>query len=164
MPIFDSDELLAAQLHRPDTDFTIKKLYVKDASYEAPNTPRIFETPGWTPDVDLHLHTETARFGSTEYEVALRATVTVTDEERTMYLVEVTVAGLFAITGLTEEEVAPVLGVYCPTILFPYLREVVSDLAVRGGFPQLVLAPVNFQALFRRHREEEALSPSAPGS
>lgn len=158
MPVHDREALEAAQLDRPGAGFRIRKLYVKDASFESPNAPQVFGAGEWKPDVDLHLHTETARFGGSGYEVTLRATVTVTSEERTLYLAEVSLAGLFEIPDLPEDALPPVLGSYCPSILFPYLREVVSDLSVRGGFPQLVLKPVNFEALYRQHhlRQESA--------
>ena len=164
MPIFDSEELTSARVIRPGTDFSITKLYVKDVSFESPNSPRVFEIVEWKPDVDLHLHTETVRFSDTDYEVSLRASVTVTCQERTMYLTDVTVGGAFAITGLTEEELAPILGSYCPSILFPYLREAVSDLAVRGGFPQLVLSPVNFDALYQGQGKGAPAPPPTPAS
>ena len=156
MPVHDREALEAAQLDRPGAGFRIRKLYVKDASFESPNAPQVFGAGEWKPDVDLHLHTETARFGVSGYEVTLRATVTVTSEERTLYLAEVSLAGLFEIPDLPEDTLPPVLGSYCPSILFPYLREVVSDLSVRGGFPQLVLKPVNFEALYRQHLRQES--------
>lgn len=155
MPVHDREALEAAQLDRPGAGFRIRKLYVKDASFESPNAPQVFGVEEWRPDVDLHLHTETARFGVSGYEVTLRATVTVTSGERTLYLAEVSLAGLFEIPDLPEGTLPPVLGSYCPSILFPYLREVVSDLSVRGGFPQLVLKPVNFEALYRQRLRQE---------
>ena len=161
MPDYDSDALDAAQIDRPDVNFEIKKLYLKDASFESPNAPRVFATREWKPNVDFHLHTETGQFGASTYEVTLRATVTVTNEERTLYLAEVSVAGLFEISGIAKDGLPPLLGSYCPTILFPYLREVVSDLSVRGGFPQLVLRPVNFEALYQQQRRQEAARADA---
>ena len=140
MPDYDSDALDAAQIDRPGIDFQIKKLYLKDTSFESPNSPRVFATRDWNPNVDFHLHTETGQFGASTYEVTLRATVTVTNAERTLYLAEVSVGGLFGKSRESPRDaLPPLLGSYCPTILFPYLREVVSDLSVRGGFPQLVL-------------------------
>ena len=155
MPEYDSEALAATQAERPDVNFEIRKLYLKDSSFESPNSPSVFATREWNPNVDFHLHTETANFGASTYEVTLRTTVTVTNQERTLYLAEVTVAGLFAVSGIGKEGLPPLLGSYCPSILFPYLREVVSDLSVRGGFPQLVLRPVNFEALYQRHRQQE---------
>ena len=168
MPIFDSEALAAARLMRSGTDFSITKLYLKDVSFESPNTPRVFAIQQeWKPDVDLHLDTVAVQFSASEYEVSLRSSVTVTLEDKTMYLADVTVGGAFVISGLGKEELGPILGSYCPSILFPYLREVVSDLSVRGGFPQLVLSPVNFDALYGdQHRDAgpELQSEPAPGS
>lgn len=141
----------------PDgADFTIKKIFVKDVSFESPGTPHIFMRE-WKPDVGMHLHSQAIRFSPSDYEVTLSATVTVKVEEETAFLCEAQMAGVFAIVGLTSEELKLTLGSYAPTILFPYLREVVSDLSVRGGFPQLVLAPVNFDVLFGQQlqRDEE---------
>ena len=161
MPDYDSEAVDAAQIDRPGVNFEIKKLYLKDASFESPNSPEVFATREWNPNVDYNLHTETGRFGASTYEVSLRATVTVTSGERTLYLAEVSVAGLFGISGIVRAGLGPLLESYCPSILFPYLREVVSDLSVRGGFPQLVLRPVNFEALYRQHRRQESASPGA---
>ncbi len=156
MPEYDSEALDAALIDRPGVTFDIRKLYLKDASFESPNAPRVFATRDWKPNVDFHLHTGTAQFGASDYEVTLRATVTVTNQERTLYLAEISVAGLFEISGIGKEGLPPLLGSYCPSILFPYLREVVSDLSVRGGFPQLVLRPVNFEALYQQHLRQES--------
>ena len=153
MAEFSSEALTNAQLQPPDGEFAIKKLYVKDVSFESPNSPFIFTTQ-WEPNMELQLHTEAVKFASADFEVTLMGTVTVTSDSETLYLAEVTVAGVFLITGLTQEEMGPVLGSYCPAILFPYLREAVADLSVRGGFPQLVLAPVNFDALYYEHLSE----------
>ena len=162
MPVYDSEALDAAQTEGPGIVFQITKLYLKDTSFESPNTPRVFGAKEWAPDVDLHLHTETGQFGPSSYEVTLRATVTVTQGERTLYLTEVSMAGLFEISGVAKSRLPPLLGSYCPSVLFPYLREVVSDLSVRGGFPQLVLRPVNFEALYQQHLRQESDRPD-PG-
>ena len=136
-------------------DFQIKKLYLKDISFESPNSPHVF-TQEWKPNVDMQLNSEVRRFGSDDYEVTLTTTVTVKVGDATAFLCEVQAAGMFGIAGVSDAEMGPLLGSYCPNILFPYLREAVSDLSVRGGFPQLVLAPVNFEALYARHMEEQA--------
>lgn len=161
MPDYDSEAMDAAQLDRPGVTFDIRKLYLKDASFESPNSPGVFATREWNPNVDFHLDTGTGQFGDSVYEVSLRATVTVTNRERTLYLAEVSVAGLFEISGIGKAGLDPLLESYCPSILFPYLREVVSDLSVRGGFPQLVLRPVNFEALYQQKRRQDSASPGA---
>lgn len=140
------------------SDFQIRKLYIKDISFESPSAPHIF-TRQWQPAIELQLHTDAMRFSPADFEVTLTGTVTAKADEETAFLAEVQVAGIFTVTGMTEEELRPILGSYCPSILFPYLREVVSDLSVRGGFPQVVLAPVNFDVLYQSHVEE---TPDAP--
>ena len=148
----------------PDGEFTIKKIYCKDISFEAPNTPTIFQLE-WQPDADVHMHTTAKKISAGEYEVTLIVTVTVSVGETTAFLAEVQHAGIFGITGLTSDEMGPTLGSFCPSILFPYSREVVSDLVIRGGFPQFVLAPVNFEALYANslvEQTEEQLAARKP--
>jgi len=144
----------------PASSFEILKIYTKDISFETPNSPQIFRIE-WKPDVDLNLHNEASRLSPGQYEVVLSVTVTVKLGEQTAFLAEVQMAGIFAITGLTQEELDPVLGSACPGMLYPYAREMVSDLTTRGGFPQCLLAPVNFDALYLRHRRDAATAGDA---
>ena len=95
------------------------------------------------------------------FEVTLTVTITVKTGETTAYLVEVTQAGIFALGGFNDEEMGPMIGSFCPNILFPYAREVVSDLVAKGGFPQLLLAPVNFDALYQQHVQQAQQAPSS---
>ncbi|MDX1434565.1 MAG: protein-export chaperone SecB [Gammaproteobacteria bacterium] len=134
----------------PHGEFVIKKVYIKDVSFETPNSPRIFRSE-WTPQTDVHLHSHSSDIAPGEYEVVLMVTASVSVDGKTAFLAETQVAGVFGITGLTQDELGPTLGSYCPSILFPYARELISSLSVRGGFPQFILAPVNFEALYRRH-------------
>jgi len=135
-------------------NFAIRKIYVKDLSFEAPGAPEIF-TEQWTPDVDLQLNTTARQVGEHDYEVSLTVTATVKVAETTAFLAEAVQAGIFTIGGVADEQLGAMLGAYCPNVLFPYAREVISDVSVRGGFPQLVLAPVNFDALFQQHQQEQ---------
>jgi preprotein translocase subunit SecB len=135
----------------PSGDFSIRKIYVKDLSFETPHSPAIFATE-WKPDADVNLRTAVLALDPGEYEVTLSITVTVNVGERTAFLAEVAQSGIFHIVGLTQDELQPVVGAYCPAILYPYAREVVSDLVMRGGFPPFVLSPVNFDALFEHQR------------
>jgi preprotein translocase subunit SecB len=130
--------------------FSIKKIYVKDISFETPNSPQIFQFK-WEPEMDVHLHSHSSKLDSAEYEVVLMVTAVVSVEGKTAFLAEAAVAGIFGITGLTSDELGPTLGSYCPGILFPYAREFISNLASRGGFPPFILAPVNFEKLYREH-------------
>ena len=131
-------------------EFSIKKLYIKDTSFETPNSPQIFQV-AWEPEQDVHIHSHSANLDAGEYEVVLMITVVVTVGDKTAFLAEAAVAGIFGITGLTSDEMGPTLGSYCPQILFPFARELISSLAVRGGFPPFILAPVNFERLYQQH-------------
>ena len=131
----------------PEKQFSIQKIYTKDLSFETPTSPKIF-TEKWEPTVDLNLSSQILPLEQSLYEVALTITITVKCSESIAYLVEVSQAGIFTLSGFTEEEMGPMLGSFCPNILFPYAREAVSDLVAKGGFPQLLLAPVNFDALY----------------
>ena len=147
----------------PQGEFTIKKFYIKDVSFETPNTPAMFSVE-WTPDADVNLRTEVQQLSAGEFEVTLAITATVTIGEKAAFLAEVQQAGIFGITGLTTEELGPVLGAYCPGMLYPYAREMISDLVVRGGFPPFILAPVNFDALYEHKRAEQEAAQSTGGN
>lgn len=134
--------------------FEIQRIYIKDSSFEAPNTPHTF-TENWKPEVQLNLETKSHRLHNNQHEVVLSITANVTTNSKTAFLVEVHQAGIFMISGLPIEQLQHSLGSFCPSILFPYAREAISDLVVRGGFPQLLLAPVNFDALYNQHLEEQ---------
>ena len=135
------------------TQFTIQKIYVKDLSFEMPNSPQVF-LEKWEPDVSLQISNTATALSQNTHEVVLSLTVTVKLKDKTAYLVEVQQAGIFNIEGYDEAQVAAMIGSYCPHVLFPYAREAVSDLVTRGGFPQLLLAPLNFDALYRQHLEQ----------
>lgn len=134
--------------------FEIQRIYVKDLSYEAPNTPHTF-VEEWKPEVQLNLETKSSKVQDNVHEVILSITATVATGKKTAFLVEIQLAGVFLISGLPTDQLRQMLGSFCPNILFPYAREVISDLVVRGGFPQLILAPVNFDLLYAQHLEEE---------
>ncbi len=140
----------AAEEH--SQEFTIQKIYVKDLSFETPNSPDVFSGK-WEPAVNLEINTAGKGLGSDLHEVVLTVTVSAKLGEKTAYLVEVQQAGIFSVKGLRDQELSHALGSYCPNILFPYAREVVSDLVVKGGFPQLLLSPINFDALYSQHME-----------
>lgn len=132
--------------------FAIKKIYTKDISFETPNSPQIFQDEKkWAPEIDVSLSNRSAAVGEDIYETILSITVTSKLDEKVAYLVEVHQAGQFFIKGLQEEELRELLGSYCPNLLFPFVREAVSSLVVKGGFPQLLLAPVNFELLYAQH-------------
>lgn len=134
--------------------FEIQRIYTKDLSYEAPNTPHTF-VEEWKPEVQLNLETKSNRIQENMHEVILSVTATVTTSKKSAFLIEVHQAGIFLISGVPNDQLRQMLGSFCPNILFPYAREVISDIVVRGGFPQLLLAPVNFDALYAQHLEEQ---------
>ncbi|UOA07428.1 protein-export chaperone SecB [Methylobacter sp. S3L5C] len=144
-----------------EKQFSIQKIYTKDMSFETPNSPTIF-TEKWEPSVDFNLGSHVEPLENALYEVALTVTITVKSNDKTAYLVEVNQAGIFALNGFTDEEMGPMVGSFCPNILFPYAREAVSDLVAKGGFPQLLLAPVNFDALYAQHLQQ--IPQQLPGS
>ena len=143
-----------------EKQFAIQKIYTKDISFETPNAPKVF-TLKWEPALDLNLGTHVEPLDNSMYEVSLTITVTVKIADSTAYLVEVNQAGIFSVAGFSDQEMGPMLGSFCPNLLFPYAREVVSDLVSKGGFPQLILAPVNFDALYMQHLQQAQQSPEA---
>lgn len=137
-----------------DQQFAIQRIYIKDISYESPTTPAIFQT-NWEPELHLDIQTNAHSLGSDNHDVILSLTVTVKNKEDTAFLVEVKQAGIFTIKGFPEEQLKHTLGSFCPSVLYPYAREVVTSLVTKGGFPQLVLAPVNFDALYSQHQAQQ---------
>jgi preprotein translocase subunit SecB len=135
--------------------FNIEKLYVKDLSLEIPNAPAIF-LERENPQVDLQLNTHSALVEEGVYEVTITVTVTakVGEQEKVMFLVEAKQAGIFQLRNLPAQEMEPVLAVVCPNILYPYLREVVSDVVVRAGFAPVVLSPINFDVLYQQQKNK----------
>ncbi len=142
-----------------ERQFTLQRIYTKDLSFETPNTPEIFRQE-WRPQINVNIENKVQDLGEGNIEVALTVTVTAKVGEKTAFLVEVTQAGIFLAAGIPEEEMGPLVGIYCPNVLFPYVREVVSDLVTRGSFPQFLLAPVNFEALYAQQMQQQQGSGS----
>jgi preprotein translocase subunit SecB len=155
---------MSEQNQQAQSQFSIQRIYVKDMSFEAPNSPKSF-LAAWNPEVAVNLTTQTSRLENTSnFEVVLSLTVTVKNDNSTAFLVEVHQAGIFLIDGVPEPQLASLLGAFCPNVLFPYAREAVSDIVTRGSFPQLLLAPVNFDAAFaesQRRLAEDAAAAAA---
>jgi len=135
--------------------FAIQRVYTKDISFETPNSPAIFQKE-WKPELKLDLDTRSSKLSDDTYEVILALTVTATVEGQTAFLAEVQQAGIFTIGNLPEAQLAHTIGAFCPTTLFPYARESVANLVNRGSFPQINLAPVNFDALFASYVQQKA--------
>ena len=144
----------AAQSEQPEQQFALQKIYLKDISFETPNSPAIF-TEQWEPAVNVELQSAGNAVADNVHDVVLTVTVTAKLGEKTAYLVEVQQAGVFTVAGFSDDERAHMLGSYCPNILFPYAREAISDLVAKGGFPQMLLGPVNFDAMFAEHVQRQ---------
>ncbi len=138
------------------THFSIQKIYVKDVSFESPDTPKAFSFAKWEPKIELNLNNSHTSIDDNLYEAVLTITATVRHQEKTAFLVEVQQAGIFAVTGFNENDKKYLLGSQCMNILFPFARETISDLTTRGGFPPLLLSPVNFDALYQQHMQKQA--------
>lgn len=136
-----------------NSQFMVQRVYIKNLSYETSNTPAVFQEK-WEPELNLDLNTEHNELAKDVYEVVLRVTAKVTNNNKTAFLVEVEQAGIFTIQGPTKEQLEHLLNSFCPSLLFPYAREVISSEVMRGSFPQLVLSPINFDALYVQQLEE----------
>ena len=149
--------------HEPQ--LTLQKIYIKDASFEAPNAPQIFQDIGESsaqPEVQLNLGNKSSGLGENLHEVVLTVTLTCSLSERTVYLAEVHQAGIFGIEGFGEQDLEAVINSYCPNLLFPYARQSISAMVQDGGFPPLLLQPINFEALYAEQKRREASGESAP--
>lgn len=135
-------------------EFGIQNLYVKDISFETPNSPQIF-MEDWKPKMEYEISTSINNLEGNAFEVVLNVTVTVKSEEKTAFLVEVHQAGIFVVSGFAEDQLKYMLNTYCPTILYPYAREMISNLVTRGGFQPLLLAPINFEALYAEQQQQQ---------
>lgn len=138
-----------------ERQFAIQKLYIKDVSFESPNAPNMFRE-SFEPVVEFNLNSAVQALPEDHYEVALTITATVKSGETTAYLVEVCQAGIFTLSNFNGQEMGHMLSSFCLSILYPYAREAVSDLVIKGGFPPLLLAPVNFDALYAQHMAQQA--------
>ncbi len=143
----------AAEGEAPQRHFEIVKLYVKDISFESPNSPAAFQEQS-QPKVDFSMETAQSLAGEDLWEVSLKVHVETKTENNTLFLCEVTQSGLFGIRGFSDQELDQMLGTFCAGTLFPYAREVVSDLVIKGGFQPLILAPVNFDALYQQKLQQ----------
>ena len=137
----------------------LQKIYTKDISFEVPNAPKVFQLQG-QPAVELNLSQRVNTLAESVFEVVLSVTVTCKIDETTAYLAEVHQAGIFGVTGFDSASQEAVLATYCPNVLFPYVRQVVSDLVQGGGFPPLFLQPINFDAIFAEQQRRRAEAPA----
>ena len=148
-----TDDNAQAAQDKPAQQFAIQKVYMKDMSFETPNSPSIF-TAEWKPDINLQLTSGANPVTEGVFEVVLSVTVTAKLGDKTAYLVEVQQAGIFTVSGFDEAQQGGMLGAFCPNVLYPFVREAVADLIGKGGFPPVYLAPVNFDALYAQKLQE----------
>lgn len=139
--------------NKEQSQFALQRIYTKDISFEAPNSPAAF-TKQWKPEVKLDLNTSGRKVDEQHYEVSVKITLTAKNDDETAFLVELVQCGLFAVINIPEQQIGAMLGAICPNILFPYLRENIDNLVVKGGFPALMLAPINFEALYQKRLQE----------
>jgi len=144
-------------------EFVIQRIFTKDISFEIPNSPAVFQME-WKPESSLNLSTKTHQLAEGTFEVELTVTVTTKLQDKTAYLVEVKQGGIFTVQGFGDQELGHMLGAFCPNVLFPYAREVVSDLVGKGSFPQMALAPVNFDVLYLQSQKHLAEQQAGSGS
>ncbi len=150
----EPEQEATAQGDQPQQQFALQKIHLKDISFETPNSPAIF-TEKWEPTVNVELQSSGKALDENVHDVVLTVTVTAKLGDKTAYLVEVQQAGVFTVAGFSDEERAHMLGSFCPNILFPYAREAISDLVAKGGFPQMLLGPVNFDAMYNEHLQRQ---------
>lgn len=135
--------------------FQIEKLYVKDLSLEVPNAPEVFLQVE-NPQLEIQVRSEAKQFAEGMFDVVVTVTVTARAGEKTLFLAEAAQAGIFAVRGVPQEDLDPLLGIGCPTILYPYVREAISDLVTRAGFPPVVLAPISFEQIYMERQKQAA--------
>ena len=147
---------------QPQVQFEIRKIFSKDISFESPNAPELFKAE-WKPEANVELNTNATKLEDNTYEVELSLTITTKSADKVAFLVEVKQSGIFSINGMDENEMGPILGSYCPNILFPYARETITSIISRGGFPELNLAPINFDAIYaQKMQEQQGLKDKQP--
>ena len=145
-----------AEQSNPQVQFSLQRIYVKDLSFESPKAPSVFQSQ-WNPQVNLDLNTRHSQLQEGIHEVVLSLSATVTNgNDEVTFIAEVQQAGIFAINGLDEAAMRHTLGAFCPNILFPYAREAIDNLVLRGSFPPLMLSPVNFDALYAQAEQRRA--------
>ncbi len=140
--------------------FVVQKLFLKDVSFESPSSPEVFQDQG-QPELKMNLNQRVKSLEDNNYEVILTVTVTCKVGDKTAYLAEVQQGGIFGITGFEPEQAQATLGSYCPTLLFPYARQQISDLVIHGGFQPLLLQPVNFDQLYAEQIRRQATDADA---
>ena len=140
---------------------SVAKIYVKDFSFESPMAPAVFKTEKWAPKTDLNLRSGHTQIDDGVHEVVLTITVDAKEDDKTIFLVELQQAGLFELSGYDDSERSAITGSYCPGILFPYAREAIASAIQKGGFPEFVLQPINFDALYMQSQQQASEAAAA---
>lgn len=135
---------------------SVAKIYIKDFSFESPMAPGVFKADKWSPQTNLNLRSSHSKADEGVHEVVLTITVDAKEDDKTIFLVEIQQAGLFELTGYDDTELAAITGSYCPSILFPYAREAIAATIQKGGFPEFILQPINFDALYMQSQQQAA--------
>ena len=151
----------------PEKRLSVVKIYVKDFSFESPQSPGIFNAKEWAPSTNLNLRSSHSTVSDTLHEVVLTITVEAKEKEsdKTIFLVELQQAGAFDISGYEKEEVGVLIGSFCPGVLYPYAREAIAGIVQKGGFPEFVLQPINFDALYQQSlQQQQAEAAPAAGT
>jgi len=151
----EENQTAQGQNQAQEQQFSIQKLYLKDVSFESPNVPAVFTEGEWQPEVNIQLNSSNQAIGQDTYEVDLKITVTAKQNKKTAFLVELTQSGIFSIAGFDAENLRGMLGAFCPETIFPFAREAIAELVSKGGFPPLLLAPVNFNALYMQQVQQQ---------
>ncbi len=157
MPENEAEQKAAAE-QAAQPQFALQRIYVKDISFESPNAPDVFQA-AWKPQINMDLNTASNKVSDTQFEVTISLSITAKVDEKVAFIVEVQQAGIFHISGIEGPQLAQTLGAFCPNVLFPYAREAVDSMVNKGSFPSLMLAPVNFDAIYAeamKRKQEEA--------
>lgn len=146
---------------KDDKHIGISKIFLKDFSFESPQAPKIFTVKEWQPQTNLNLRSSHSPVADNAHEVVLTITIEAKEDDATLFLVEIQQAGIFEVVGYGDEEFKAIVGSFCPNILFPYARESVAGVIQKGGFPEFVLQPINFDALYQQSLQQAAENAAA---
>jgi preprotein translocase subunit SecB len=152
---------MAEQEQANEKQLAISKIYVKDFSFESPRAPEVFKAGEWKPQTNLNLRSSHDALEGDAHEIVLTVTVEAKEEDKTLFLVELHQAGIFEIAGYGNEELEAIVGSFCPNILFPYARETIASIIQKGGFPEFVLQPINFDALYLQAKQQQQAQGAA---
>lgn len=147
---------MAADEQTVEKHLKIGKIYTKDFSFESPQAPQVFRQTDWKPQTDLNIRSAHTALEDNQHEIVLTITVEAKADDKTLFLMELQQAGLFEVAGYEGDELNAILGSFCPNILFPYARESISTLIQKGGFPEFILQPINFDALYLQAKQQAA--------